>query len=678
MKMEDYRVVHNQSEEDAIDVRESFDKILMGDKVVIALTHGSSGGTDSFPAWVNNVASINAVSDNEDMTSPYTSATDYTAYVANDDEIDWSPGGSEPAVGAVYYVSINWTKTYQVDATDKVDGNTQVITVGGFNPETDLRGEPSKYPKGGDTRVKQDLAKSTKLSQLIFYPIRNTASPFGNMGIYHQENESNLEFKWNSFIHSIVGVGTTGTSTNYCNMTLNEDVDGTFDYMDDYAEATKWTYDRHYQSGVTHSGSQLNFGASSVLIYKFSLPFMVKTFEVTTTFGTSGFITYMTEADYSETYDGVGNVTSGTTFDVYERVFYIKISINSSYLSDIRFEADLRSAGCTHSLQIGTNTFEFTVPTNARVNVSFVHKERSLRLEEESNVKATPRLAMWLRGVEESFRDHNHAGPSSMMYADIAVPDIENDGYTNTAILNAIARLVEDSELGGGTVLIPPGTYSGSIGTISDDNIFLVGCGKTTIISGVTLTGENCGLHRLYHSGAVTINGINNEMVSCYNTESYSSWGIAVNGTQCRVLNNRIEEVTFANACLYVNGVDNVITGNSIEMNGTTNPTVVPQAIRVDAGADWCIISNNRIIGRTVSYPTDGAAVFVYTGATYNSICGNIISSYSHSGANIGYGLWFWTNANENIWIGNQIYNCETAVLDSGTGNIGGASLNNY
>lgn len=418
--MEDYRVVHNNSEQDSIDIRENFDKLLMGEIVVIPITHGSSGGTDSFPAWFDNVASINAVSDNEDMTSPYTSGVDYVAYVANDDSIDWSPGGSEPAVGQVYYVSINWTKTYTVNATSKVDGNTEVLTVGGFNPETDIRDELAKYPKSGDTRVKQEIDKMTALSQMVIYPIRNTASPFGELSFLNQETEDYLKFDWNSFLHKIVGVAQTGTATNYARLTINDKDDGLFEYMDDFAEATKWTFDRFFQNGVSHSGSQLNFGATAVLIYKIELPFQVKKMTVTANFGTNCEITFMTEETYDTNYDAAGNLTNGVEFEVHERVFFIKVSINSSYVSDIKFDCHLKSAGCTLPLQIGTNTIEFGMPTNSQLDVDFVHEERSLRLEEEANKGNIHRLNLRLRELEEQLlqfaQEHRYPIGSIRMY----------------------------------------------------------------------------------------------------------------------------------------------------------------------------------------------------------------------------------------------------------------------
>lgn len=62
--------------------------------------------TDDFPHPYNSVWKVLWVSDNEDGSSPYTEGADYIAYSPNDDQIDWSPGGSEPSGSDYYFVKV--------------------------------------------------------------------------------------------------------------------------------------------------------------------------------------------------------------------------------------------------------------------------------------------------------------------------------------------------------------------------------------------------------------------------------------------------------------------------------------------------------------------------------------------------------------------------------------------
>lgn len=79
---------------------------------IIRLIKGAANGIDQFPSpyrqdgGVNGTWGLAWVSLNRDGSSPYTEGADYVVYQPYDNEIDWSPGGSEPGVGVQYFAKL--------------------------------------------------------------------------------------------------------------------------------------------------------------------------------------------------------------------------------------------------------------------------------------------------------------------------------------------------------------------------------------------------------------------------------------------------------------------------------------------------------------------------------------------------------------------------------------------
>jgi uncharacterized phage protein gp47/JayE len=115
--------------------------------IFIVQRGGSAGGSDDINAYIGftdffDIESVEWVSDNIDGTSPYTLTTDYTLTVVGGfvTAIDWSPGGSEPSGGAIYYVKVGAFKAF-IDATAKEAGssyNAEVDEI--FNLQSQIAG----------------------------------------------------------------------------------------------------------------------------------------------------------------------------------------------------------------------------------------------------------------------------------------------------------------------------------------------------------------------------------------------------------------------------------------------------------------------------------------------------------------------------------------------------------
>jgi len=71
---------------------------------MIVITKGVTGGKDTIPFPYSNVTSIEWI--NTSASGNGTAYVETTDWIFADDEIDWSPAGSEPAEGTVYYIKL--------------------------------------------------------------------------------------------------------------------------------------------------------------------------------------------------------------------------------------------------------------------------------------------------------------------------------------------------------------------------------------------------------------------------------------------------------------------------------------------------------------------------------------------------------------------------------------------
>lgn len=91
---------------------------------IVKITKGAANGIDTLPC--TGTLTVNWINDEKDQSGvSYTVTADYTVDLVNN-QIDWSPGGSEPTTGNFYYVNV----TFEGDLTI---GQREIATLGDLN-----------------------------------------------------------------------------------------------------------------------------------------------------------------------------------------------------------------------------------------------------------------------------------------------------------------------------------------------------------------------------------------------------------------------------------------------------------------------------------------------------------------------------------------------------------------
>jgi len=241
-------------------VRENIDKILSDNFFVRRMIRGPvSGGTDLLtPNGKKDSFSVAWVSDNHDGSAPYTETTDYLISVDGDNlNVDWSPGGSEPTAADVYWVGFTFEEVQSDSEVEVTDVTDLVIDASvGFNPETDVRGEPSL--QSGITTKWNPIFKEFKIGFNHIDDTPTSARRCNDSKIYNTVTKEVRDLIPRPLTHGFYGDGAHADS--YAWYILRPDI-SEFQYKDDLANENKFLYDcANYTVSAPPDGGPIAFG----------------------------------------------------------------------------------------------------------------------------------------------------------------------------------------------------------------------------------------------------------------------------------------------------------------------------------------------------------------------------------------------------------------------------------
>lgn len=186
---------------------------------------------------------------------------------------------------------------------------------------------------------------------------------------------------------------------------------------------------------------------------------------------------------------------------------------------------------------------------------------------------------------------------------------------------------------------------------INSKNVWIQNCFISGFQTGIYLGSTSGNCHILDNS------------LFDMNVTSGNAFGIHLSISDSNTLTgntfNNIEANAYVVGIYVVDSDSNIITDNMFN----NFKAIINTALGIDLRGEYNIITGNRF---DVLTGQNSRGINVPVGHGYNNIYGNVINNILGSGSRIGINL----AGDYNVAVGNNLYNCGSGIVNSGTGNV--------
>ena len=422
----DYFVLHkihpssqNVNELKSQQIRENFDKTLAKNVFITPVQRGDIvGGKDTLcPGTLLANVVVGIVSNDYAGVSTYAETTDYLVVEDSGNVvIDWSPGGSAPVGGAMYWVQFTYYNQLTFSGNNIAHNSPVTITFPeGFNPETRIRNSPSEIAGIPDT-------SSLVVEQLLFQAINvnlGNNNKCRNIKVANSYSYRYCDLLPGALTHKVYGDASTGTETNFASYIfypVDDGVSAVLNYEDDMATdlggaARKFDIDVYQTSGVSYGSVSgyyiVDVANGGYIDWYIPTPGELRNVWVQITGGGNGHILVGDGRDFhvlgtaaAARYLVPGNF--GLKDAVYIR--YLNDSGSGVAITDIQFQISWYHSGELPIFEVGTSYMRFCIQStdNGASPSSHLAVNYSITLEAMSLANKVDKLSRHLHSVANS------------------------------------------------------------------------------------------------------------------------------------------------------------------------------------------------------------------------------------------------------------------------------------